>query len=116
MTTKRKKKNKGELTKMPETYDLKLECVRDKVTLYAWKDDGKHPSAEFRGIFLYGIRGFQITVKREGDAIFSGEICTDTEVVAVSGGSFFGEIMDEKLNGSWKNYVKRYEAEMIRNE
>jgi len=98
---------------MPEAYNLDLEGVLKRVQLYVWTY-GENWKREYRGIFLHDIRAYQITVRTEDSRLFTGEICTDTEVVAVSGGAYLGEIMDEKLNESWKEYVKRYEAELKR--
>ncbi|MCL2712054.1 MAG: hypothetical protein FWD37_02100 [Methanomassiliicoccaceae archaeon] len=91
---------------MPQTYGLNLTGVRDDLTLYVWIY-GENWKREYKGIFLYGIRGYLITVTTDGNGLYSGDIRTDEEIVAESGGSFRDEVMDEKLNESWKKYIEK---------
>jgi hypothetical protein len=92
---------------MPESYGLDLTGVRDSVTLYVWAYGEKWEVKEYRGIFLYEHRGYQISVKKvAGHRRYSGNIMTDGGIVAESGGTWDGETMDEKLNESWEKYIK----------
>ena len=92
---------------MPQTYILNLADVCDAVKLYAWTYEEDGVVNEYRGIFLHGIRGHQISVKKiAGDWRYSGDITTDGGIVADSEGSWDADTMDVKLNGSWKCYLR----------
>jgi len=95
---------------MPRTYQLDLADLTDPVMLSVWTHN-EGAVTEYLGMFRYTGKAYLASVKRIDDDHFIGVITTGEGVAAESGEQHRDDV-DEKLNRSWIEYIKKQADEL----